>query len=176
MPVGLAKDKIAKNLLPLLLILLTLLLVACGEDPTVPPAATTSAPTTVTSASTTTLAATTTTAAIATTTTAAPVATNAPATTTAPAAAPTAPAAPAGDPAKGKAAFMNQGCVACHGPNAQGAYGPKIAGTQLPFPRFLSQIRNPVNPDPAKAMTPFDPATLPDSQAADIYAFLQTLK
>jgi mono/diheme cytochrome c family protein len=164
-----------------LLLVLIILLTACGDAtatsapiPTTPPA--TTAPV-ATKATTTTAAAsstpTTTTAAVATkaTTTVVGTASSTPTTTVA-----ATTSAVTGDAAKGKTGFLSQGCAACHGQVAQGDYGPKIAGTKLTFPQVLAQVRNPRNPDPAKSMTPFDAATLPDAQVADIYAYLQTLK
>jgi len=155
------------------LLIFVIVLSACG-DPTVTPVPTPTIAPTTTAAVVTTVAAITSAAAITTkAATTAVVATTTSATTTV--AAPTT-AATTGDTVKGKTVFLTQGCAACHGQLAQGDYGPKIAGTKLLFPQVLAQVRNPRNPDPAKSMTPFDEATLPDSQVADVYAYLQTLK
>lgn len=81
------------------------------------------------------------------------------------------PAAPAGsDAARGSALFAQKGCAVCHGANAQGLAGPKIAGTQLAFERVLAQIRN-----GSTGMPPFIPEVLADSEVADIYAHLRSL-
>lgn len=156
------------------LLVFTLILSACGDPTVTPVPVPTAVPPTATA----------TTVAAVVTTTAAPVPTKAvtatsAATTTTQAtttAATTTTVATTGDAVKGKTIFLSQGCAACHGQLAQGDYGPKIAGTKLSFQQVLAQVRNPRNPDPAKSMTPFDAATLPDSQVADIYAYLQTLK
>ena len=82
--------------------------------------------------------------------------------------------APKGDPANGQRVYLADGCFTCHGRVGQGGnyYGatPVLAKTQLPFEGFKMQMRNPVRVMPA-----FSEAVLSDKEAADIYAFLQTL-
>ena len=82
--------------------------------------------------------------------------------------------APKGDPANGQRVYLADGCFTCHGRVGQGGnyYGatPVLAKTQLPFEGFKMQVRN-----PARVMPPFPEAVLSDKEAADIYAFLQTL-
>jgi len=82
--------------------------------------------------------------------------------------------APKGDPANGQRVYIADGCFTCHGRVGQGGnyYGatPVLAKTQLPFEGFKMQVRN-----PARVMPPFPEAVLSDKEAADIYAFLQTL-
>jgi mono/diheme cytochrome c family protein len=82
--------------------------------------------------------------------------------------------APAGDAANGQRVYLADGCFTCHGRVGQGGnyYGatPVLAKTQLPFEGFKMQVRNPV-----RVMPPFPEAVLSDKEAADIYAFLQTL-
>jgi mono/diheme cytochrome c family protein len=75
---------------------------------------------------------------------------------------------------RGKNLFILVGCAACHGPTAQGAYGPKIAATKLSYAEVLMQVRNP-RPSNGNSMISFRQEELPDSQVADIYAFLQSL-
>ena len=83
-------------------------------------------------------------------------------------------AAPKGDPANGQRVYLADGCFSCHGRVGQGGnyYGatPVLAKTQLPFEGFKMQMRNPV-----RVMPPYSEAVLSDKEAADIYAFLQTL-
>jgi mono/diheme cytochrome c family protein len=66
------------------------------------------------------------------------------------------------------------GCFTCHGRIGEGGnyYGltPVLAKTALPFEGFKQQLR-----DPVRVMPPFPEAVLSDKDAADIYAFLQTL-
>lgn len=82
--------------------------------------------------------------------------------------------APAGDAANGKRLFITDQCFTCHGRAGQGGSyngpAPVLAKTEMPFEGFLGQLRNPANDMPA-----FSTAVLSDQQAADIYAFLQTL-
>jgi hypothetical protein len=61
----------------------------------------------------------------------------------------------------------------CHGRAGQGGnyYGtPTLAKTELPFEGFKQQLRDPMRVTPA-----YSDAVVSDKEAADIYAFLQTL-
>ena len=82
--------------------------------------------------------------------------------------------APRGDAENGKRVYLADGCFTCHGRIGEGGnyYGltPILAKTALPFEGFKQQLR-----DPARVMPPFPEAVLSDKDAADIYAFLQTL-
>jgi mono/diheme cytochrome c family protein len=82
--------------------------------------------------------------------------------------------APPGDAANGQRIYLADGCFTCHGRSGQGGnyYGttPTLAKTELPFEGFKMQVRNPV-----RVMPPYAEAVLSDKDAADIYAFLQTL-
>jgi mono/diheme cytochrome c family protein len=82
--------------------------------------------------------------------------------------------APRGDVANGKRVYLADGCFECHGRLGEGGnyYGltPILAKTELPFEGFTQQLRNPV-----RVMPPYATNVLSDAEAADIYAFLQTL-
>jgi mono/diheme cytochrome c family protein len=82
--------------------------------------------------------------------------------------------APKGDAQSGKGLYLADMCFTCHGRAGQGgAYNgpaPVLAKTEMPFDGFLGQLRNPSNDMPA-----YSSAILSDQQAADIYAFLQSL-
>jgi mono/diheme cytochrome c family protein len=82
--------------------------------------------------------------------------------------------APPGNAANGQRVYLADGCFTCHGRVGEGGnyYGatPVLAKTQLPFEGFKQQLR-----DPARVMPPFEAAVVSDQDAADIYAFLQTL-
>jgi mono/diheme cytochrome c family protein len=82
--------------------------------------------------------------------------------------------APAGDAGNGKRIFLADGCFECHGRVGQGgAYlgpAPVLARTELPYEAFLQQLRDPSNNMPAYA----EPV-LADKQAADVFAYLQSL-
>jgi mono/diheme cytochrome c family protein len=81
--------------------------------------------------------------------------------------------APQGSADAGKDIFTRVGCWTCHGTEGQGAAatGPRIADTALPFDAFLQQLRHPVS-----QMVPVPVSIVSDQQAADIYAYLQTIK
>ena len=78
--------------------------------------------------------------------------------------------APAGDVQNGKKLFMAVGCYQCHGTVAHGSprTGPMLL-TSMPFAPFLQHLRRPED------MPPYTAKVLSDQQAADIYAFIQTL-
>jgi mono/diheme cytochrome c family protein len=82
--------------------------------------------------------------------------------------------APRGDAANGQRVYLADGCFTCHGRVGQGGnyYGttPTLAKTELPFEGFKQQLREPVRVMPA-----YSQAVVSDKEAADIYAFLQTL-
>jgi ubiquinol-cytochrome c reductase cytochrome c subunit len=80
--------------------------------------------------------------------------------------------APAGDAKQGAQTFKAVGCWECHGSVGQGGgtAGPRLAATGLPYDAFLHQLRVPRN-----AMPPYEPALLPDSEAANIYTFLRAI-
>lgn len=82
--------------------------------------------------------------------------------------------APAGDAGNGKRLYLADGCFACHGRVGQGGqyYGatPVLAHSELPFDAFEQQLREPTNNMPAYAK-----GVLSEQEAADIYAYLQTL-
>jgi mono/diheme cytochrome c family protein len=81
---------------------------------------------------------------------------------------------PKGDAANGQRVYLADGCFTCHGRVGQGGnyYGttPTLAKTELPFEGFKQQLREPVRVMPA-----YSEAVVSDKEAADIYAFLQTL-
>jgi mono/diheme cytochrome c family protein len=82
--------------------------------------------------------------------------------------------APAGDAANGQRIYLADGCFTCHGRVGQGGnyYGTTstLAKTELPFEGFKQQLR-----DPVRVMPPYSQTVVSDKEAADIYAFLQTL-
>ena len=80
--------------------------------------------------------------------------------------------APPGDPVKGKQAYLETGCYACHGTVGHGGawQGPKLAPQPLAYPLFLRQVRSPV-----RSMPRYGQEVLSDSEVADIYAYLQKL-
>ena len=78
--------------------------------------------------------------------------------------------APPGDAARGKAAFMKQGCYTCHGTAGQGGdrgSGPRIAYDVFPWEAFTMAVRR-----PRESMPRFTAEHLPDPDLADIYAYV----
>ena len=80
--------------------------------------------------------------------------------------------APSGNAAHGKTLYREVGCYQCHGLAGQGAMmtGPRVSRTEFAFDGFLNQLRHPAN-----QMPPYELAVLSDSDAADIYAYLQQM-
>ena len=79
---------------------------------------------------------------------------------------------PRGDSQNGKMLFMKYGCFECHGREGQGsnATGPRLNQNPIPYPRFVAYIRK-----PSGEMPPYTAKVVTDQQAADLYAFLQSL-
>jgi mono/diheme cytochrome c family protein len=78
-------------------------------------------------------------------------------------------APPPGDVERGKAAFLRFGCYTCHGYDAQGVPGRKLAPNPLPWPAFSAFVRT----SPGEMPT-FTPTVLPDQDLADIHAYLRS--
>jgi mono/diheme cytochrome c family protein len=80
--------------------------------------------------------------------------------------------APAGNAKNGKAVYTTDGCYECHGREAQGGAGtgPKLGPSPLPYSVFAFQVRS-----PRDQMPPYTGKVLPDSELADIYAFVQSV-
>ncbi|MEQ1898655.1 MAG: cytochrome c [Vicinamibacterales bacterium] len=79
--------------------------------------------------------------------------------------------APKGDPVAGAKAWGVAGgrmCTFCHGENAEGGFGPDLAGGRgLTFDLFKKLVRKPYGIMPA-----YTEQRLPDQMVADIWAFL----
>jgi mono/diheme cytochrome c family protein len=83
-----------------------------------------------------------------------------------------------GNAQKGKIVFESLGCHKCHGSEGEGVAGsgqsggvPRIASTSLALPTFIQLVRKPKG-----VMPPFGSDKASESDLADVYAFLQTLK
>jgi mono/diheme cytochrome c family protein len=81
---------------------------------------------------------------------------------------------PQGDAAHGKEIYLMDACFTCHGRSGQGGVyrgpAPILARTALPFEGFRALLRDPPGDMPA-----FSEAVLSDKDAADIYAFIESL-
>ena len=91
--------------------------------------------------------------------------------TAAPAQQATAAPAPAGNAENGRKLFAADGCYQCHGYEAQGASatGPRLGPRPMPFAQLSKYVRAPTG-----QMPPYTAKVVPDSDLADIYAFLQS--
>lgn len=78
---------------------------------------------------------------------------------------------PTGDPAAGKTAFAALPCSGCHGSNAEGNVGPKLAGFTKGWDVFHTTVR-----DGRNEMPKFGTDVVTDQQLADVYAWLTSLK
>jgi mono/diheme cytochrome c family protein len=80
--------------------------------------------------------------------------------------------APRGNAENGKALFAKIGCYQCHGREGQGspATGPRLNQNPITYTRFVSYIRKPTG-----EMPPYTEKVVSEQQAADIFAFLQSL-
>jgi mono/diheme cytochrome c family protein len=83
-----------------------------------------------------------------------------------------APTTPPGNAETGKKLFVERACWQCHGLAAQGGgiAGPRLAGRVPPWPAFSRYVRR-----PAEEMIPYTPKALPDTELADIYAWLRAI-
>ncbi|MFL6563316.1 MAG: c-type cytochrome [Burkholderiales bacterium] len=77
----------------------------------------------------------------------------------------------AADAAKGKTAFMRNGCWQCHGEVGQGgAAGKTLAPKPMAIEAFNVFVRNSNGP-----MPPYPKEILSDADLADIHAYLQSI-
>ena len=70
----------------------------------------------------------------------------------------------------GKVAFLKHGCWQCHGYQAQGGVGPKLAPDPITFDTLSTFVRT-----TNRAMPPFREEILSNEDLADIYAYLQSI-
>jgi len=80
---------------------------------------------------------------------------------------------PVGRPEAGKAFLAGTAlspCVACHGRDGEGGYGPDLAGTRLSFAQFRRAVRVPWGVMPAYTVP-----QVSDQQLADLRAYFQGL-
>ncbi|GGJ31088.1 c-type cytochrome [Deinococcus roseus] len=84
-----------------------------------------------------------------------------------------------GDATKGKEVFNN--CAGCHGANAEGGFGPKLAGVvgKWSLEGFKTALREGKTPEGKTLNAPmpkFPASQVSDEQVADLHAFLSTLQ
>jgi ubiquinol-cytochrome c reductase cytochrome c subunit len=80
---------------------------------------------------------------------------------------------PPGDAARGKVIFMRDACYTCHGTTGASTsfVGPKLAHAGLTAGSIMRQLRHPQAQMPA-----YTEKVLPDSDVADLAAYIQTLQ
>ena len=76
-------------------------------------------------------------------------------------------AAPNGNAQNGKKIFSSYGCYQCHGYEAQGGTGPRLAPRPIAFAALSKYVRRPTG-----EMPPYTTKVVSDKELADIYAFL----
>ena len=74
------------------------------------------------------------------------------------------------DSSKGEVLYRYFGCFGCHGYQAEGGFGPPLAGTELGLQELRTQVRKPRERMPACA-----PERISDEELARIDAFLQSV-
>jgi cytochrome c oxidase cbb3-type subunit 3 len=74
------------------------------------------------------------------------------------------------DPALGAQLWAQKPCIGCHGAQAEGGIGPKLAGTILEFDEVLLRVRAGKAPMPA-----FSEEEISDEELQHIYAWLKSL-
>lgn len=77
-----------------------------------------------------------------------------------------------GNPEEGKKWYLMNNCGACHGLHGNDGRSPNIAGISMSFGSFVKKLRK----NDAPIMPPFPPSKVSDQDAADIYAYLKSLK
>jgi mono/diheme cytochrome c family protein len=75
-----------------------------------------------------------------------------------------------GDANAGAKTWASSPCVACHGANAEGGAGPRLAGTSLPFDTVKNTVRN----GRGGEMPKFSADQVSDADIANIYAWLKS--
>jgi len=80
-------------------------------------------------------------------------------------------AAPSGNVQDGRRAFASHNCSTCHGAEGQGATGPRIVPPASAFSDFVRSVRQPTGVMPAVTAQ-----AAPDSDLANIYAFLGSIE
>jgi mono/diheme cytochrome c family protein len=77
-----------------------------------------------------------------------------------------------GNAQNGKKLFESYGCWQCHGHEGQGgAAGPRIAPRPISLAALTTYVRH-----PSGQMPPFTSKVVPDSELADIHAYLRSVK
>ncbi len=73
--------------------------------------------------------------------------------------------------ARGRQTYVRVGCYECHGYEAQGGAGPRLAPAPIPLEALRAFVRGTTGEMPAYRQN-----VLSDADLADIYAFLTTIR
>jgi mono/diheme cytochrome c family protein len=73
------------------------------------------------------------------------------------------------EPPPGKVPYERV-CAACHGDNAEGGQGPKVAGIALDYDEFLAQVRHPSGEMPSIPKT-----EITDDEVEAVLEYLKSL-
>jgi mono/diheme cytochrome c family protein len=84
----------------------------------------------------------------------------------------TPPSPATGNAAHGKDLFVKYSCYACHGFSGQNGNGARLVPMKFPQAGFIAYVRNPPR---ANQMPSYSTKVLPDTDLADIYAYIRTL-
>lgn len=79
---------------------------------------------------------------------------------------------PSGNPEAGKKWYAMNNCSSCHGPNGNDGRAKSIVGLDMGFGSFIRKLRK----TDAPIMPPFPESKISEQDAADIYAYLKSLK
>jgi mono/diheme cytochrome c family protein len=82
------------------------------------------------------------------------------------------PQSPEGNAAHGKELFLKYSCYACHGFSGQNGPGARLVPMKIPQAGFIAYVRNPPRPN---QMPSYSAKVVPDSEMADIYAYIKSL-
>lgn len=87
---------------------------------------------------------------------------------------------PPGNAVRGKRLFVKEGCASCHGTTGAGSLvsAPRIAPDPVSWMAFIRQLRHPYDSGRygSLGMPMFGRSLLTDAQAADIYAYLTSIR
>ena len=73
------------------------------------------------------------------------------------------------DPPPGRAPYQRV-CAACHGDNAEGGQGPRLAGISVDYDEFVAKVRHPDGEMPA-----IPAKEVSDEELKQVFAYLQGL-
>lgn len=79
---------------------------------------------------------------------------------------------PGGDPGNGQKWFKMNNCGACHGEQGKGGRAPDVTNIDMGFGSFVKKLRK----QDAPIMPPYPESKISEQDAADIYAYLKSVK